>query len=221
MPTSPTTASVARYELLARELERQIADGVLRPGDRLPSVRQTRSSRGLSPSTVFQAYYLLESRGLIRAVPRSGYFVAARADGVLLAEPRTTEPQAGSRTVEVNDLVCEILGSARARDIVPFARELDPRTVRMMLSAAADFSAVLAAVNLAGVFSYIPKPWSDPQLLADLRAALVFDPGATPSADELERRRLEALEPGITQVEWGPNGEVLMPGNLLTRPGKL
>ena len=97
------------------------------------------------------------------------------------------------------------------------AKELDPRTVRMMLSAAADFDTVLAAVNLAGVFRYIPKPWSESQLLADLHAALVFDPCAMPSADELERRRLEALEPGITHVEWGPNGEVLMPGCLPTK----
>jgi CheY-like chemotaxis protein len=101
------------------------------------------------------------------------------------------------------------------------ARDLDPRTVRMMLSAAADFGTVLAAVTRAEVFRYIPKPWSEPQLLADLRAALVFDPCATPSAYELERRRVEALEPGITQVEWGPLGEVLMPGRLPTRPGKL
>lgn len=101
------------------------------------------------------------------------------------------------------------------------ARELDPRTVRMMLSAAADFGTVLAAVNRAGVFRYVPKPWSEPQLLADVRAALAFDPCATLSDYELERRRLEALEPGITQVEWGPNGEVLMPGCLPTRPGKL
>jgi len=101
------------------------------------------------------------------------------------------------------------------------ARELNPRTVRMMLSAAADFGTVLAAVNRAGVFRYIPKPWSDPQLLADLHAALVFDPCASPSTEELERRRLEALEPGITQVEWGPNGEVLMPSHLLTRPSEL
>ena len=84
MRNRPTAAST-RYELLARELEQQIAAGVLRPGDRLPSVRQTCASRGLSPSTVFQAYYLLESRGLVRAAPRSGYFVTARADGVLLA----------------------------------------------------------------------------------------------------------------------------------------
>lgn len=101
------------------------------------------------------------------------------------------------------------------------AKELDPRTVRMMLSAAADFGTVLAAVNRAEVFRYIPKPWSELQLLAHVRAALLFDPCATPSADELERRRLEALEPGITQVEWGPNGEVLMPGYLTTRPSKL
>lgn len=101
------------------------------------------------------------------------------------------------------------------------ARELNPRTVRMMLSAAADFGTVLAAVNRAGVFRYIPKPWSEPQLVADLRAALSYDPCAAPSAVELERRRLEALEPGITQVEWGPNGEVLMPGHLATRPGEL
>lgn len=105
--------------------------------------------------------------------------------------------------------------------LLAHARDLDPRTVRMMLSAAAEFSAVLAAVNRAGVFRFIPKPWSEPQLLADLHAALAFDPCATPSASELERRRLEALEPGITQVDWGPNGEVLMPGCLPTRPGKL
>lgn len=105
--------------------------------------------------------------------------------------------------------------------LLAHARDLDPCTVRMMLSAASEFSAVMAAVNLAGVFRYIPKPWSEPQLLADLRAALAFDPCAVPSADELERRRLEALEPGITQVEWGPNGEVLMPDYLPTQPGKL
>jgi DNA-binding transcriptional MocR family regulator len=120
MPTSTTAGPASKYELLAREFEQQIAAGVLRPGDRLPSVRQTCASRGLSPSTVFQAYYLLESRGLLRAAPRSGYFVAARAGGVLLAEPQTSQPQSGSRPVEVNDLIYACLGTARARDIVPF-----------------------------------------------------------------------------------------------------
>lgn len=101
------------------------------------------------------------------------------------------------------------------------ARELDPRAVRMMLSAAGDFGTLLDAVNRAEVFRYIPKPWHEQKLLADLRAALAFDPCAVPSPDELERRRLEALEPGITHVEWGPNGEVLMPDYLPTQSGAL
>lgn len=119
MRDRPTAAST-RFERLAQELQQQIVAGVLRAGDRLPSVRQSCASRGLSPSTVFQAYYLLESRGLVRAAPRSGYFVTARADGVLLAEPQTSEPQSGSQPVEVNDLIYMCLGAARARDIVPF-----------------------------------------------------------------------------------------------------
>jgi DNA-binding transcriptional MocR family regulator len=61
-----------RYEALAADVEESIRSGVLRPGDRVPSVRHTSASRGVSASTVFQAYYLLEARGLIRARERSG-----------------------------------------------------------------------------------------------------------------------------------------------------
>ncbi|MFM0258079.1 aminotransferase-like domain-containing protein [Paraburkholderia sediminicola] len=67
-----------RYLQLATEFENLIANGTLEPGVRLPSVRQASSSYRVSPSTVFQAYYTLERRGLIVARPRSGYFVASR-----------------------------------------------------------------------------------------------------------------------------------------------
>src|SRR5215471_2695967 len=66
-----------RYEVLAADIEQSIGRGVLRCGDRLPSVRSTSRSRGISASTVFAAYYLLEARGVIRARERSGYYVAA------------------------------------------------------------------------------------------------------------------------------------------------
>ena len=35
------------------------------------------------------------------------------------------------------------------------------------------------------------------------------------SAEEIERKRLEATEPGITQVNWGPDGSVLLDESLL------
>ncbi|MFM0380001.1 PLP-dependent aminotransferase family protein [Paraburkholderia strydomiana] len=67
-----------RYLQVAAEFENLIANGTLAPGVRLPSVRQTSSSYRVSASTVFQAYYILERRGLVVARPRSGYFVQSR-----------------------------------------------------------------------------------------------------------------------------------------------
>ncbi|MBN9323324.1 MAG: GntR family transcriptional regulator, partial [Delftia acidovorans] len=55
---------MTRYQELADDIEASITAGVLCPGDKLPSVRQTSERRGVSASTVFQAYYLLEARGL-------------------------------------------------------------------------------------------------------------------------------------------------------------
>jgi DNA-binding transcriptional regulator YhcF (GntR family) len=107
-----------RYEELAEEIARQIAANVLRPGDRLPSIRQTCRTRHLSPSTVFQAYDLLENRGLIRAAPRSGYFVNPPASAQA-PEPAMSTPPEGAHPVEITDLVYEILSSVKSRKIVP------------------------------------------------------------------------------------------------------
>lgn len=108
-----------RYEKLAEEIAQSIHNGVLCRGDRLPSVRQTSASRGISASTVFQAYYLLEARGLIVARERSGYFVSGGASGI----PQLPEPaehiNAGVTEVDVSELVFEILESTRARKVVP------------------------------------------------------------------------------------------------------
>ena len=106
-----------RYEALAHEIAQSIATGQLRPGERVSSVRVTSRSRGISPSTVFEAYYLLEARGLIEARPRSGYYVSHAARGQ--AEPTTSMPQAEERAVEVSDLVFQVLGHARNRRLVP------------------------------------------------------------------------------------------------------
>ena len=107
-----------RFEVLAEEIADQIAAKMLRPGDRLPSIRQTCRTRHLSPSTVFQAYELLEDRGLIRAAPRSGYFVNP-APSAHPAEPAMSAPPEGAHPVEVSDLVYEVLSSVKSHKIVP------------------------------------------------------------------------------------------------------
>ena len=111
-------APLALYETLAAEIEKSIRDGVLRTGDKLPSVRDACSSRGVSPSTVFQAYYLLEARGLIRARPRSGYYVSARAEP-LPPEPGASCPDGESTELAISERIFDILGSVRNRDVAP------------------------------------------------------------------------------------------------------
>ncbi|WP_343231958.1 GntR family transcriptional regulator [Tahibacter caeni] len=58
------------YEQYADEIAALIGSGQLAPGDRLPSVREARARRGVSASTVFQAYQRLEREGLIHARPQ-------------------------------------------------------------------------------------------------------------------------------------------------------
>jgi DNA-binding transcriptional MocR family regulator len=106
-----------RYEALAQEVAESIASGAFRPGDRLPSVRETSENRSVSPSTVFQAYYLLEARGLVEPRARSGYFVSHAS--VAQGEPAASEPPEQEHEVEVSELVFQVLGHARNRTLVP------------------------------------------------------------------------------------------------------
>jgi DNA-binding transcriptional regulator YhcF (GntR family) len=73
----PTLAAVKTplYLKLARALEEQIIRGVLRPGERIPSVRSFSRQQGVSISTVLEAFMWLENRGAIESRPQSGFFV--------------------------------------------------------------------------------------------------------------------------------------------------
>ena len=106
------------YQDIAAQTEKLIRDGVFRPGDRLPSVRKACRTHEISPITVTQAYYLLESRGLIEARPKSGYFVRARL-GQSLPEPEMTRPVGGSTELQVSDFIFQILDSVRDPAIAP------------------------------------------------------------------------------------------------------
>jgi len=130
-----------RYELLAEEIAQSIRTGVMKPGDRLPSVRQASTSRGVSPSTVFEAYYLLEARGLIRARERSGYYVIAGAKALPPEPDIASRPTGESTMVDVSSLVFDVLESIKTRDIVPFGSAFPspmlfplPRLARSMAS---------------------------------------------------------------------------------------
>ena len=105
------------YASLAAGVAEAIRAGALKAGDRLPSVRRLSSQQRVSIATAVQAYRHLENQRLIEARPKSGYFVVGRP--LPLGEPATSAPPAAARFVGVNQLVMEVLQSARDADFVP------------------------------------------------------------------------------------------------------
>ncbi|QDQ27193.1 PLP-dependent aminotransferase family protein [Chitinimonas arctica] len=82
------------YSQLANHYLHAIEAGTLRCGDRMPSVRTLMERHTVSLSTALQACRHLESRGVLEARPRSGYFVRPRQQAALapMKEPGAALP---------------------------------------------------------------------------------------------------------------------------------
>jgi DNA-binding transcriptional MocR family regulator len=192
------------YAKLADELTVSCAQGVLRSGDKLPSIREASQSRGLSVTTVKRAYQLLESRGMVEARPKSGYFVKARAAARLSLHPpevATTSAQ----DPDVGRLVLDTLRAISIANALPLASPYpDPallpwqRVRRHVTDVARKYPEWSATDDL---------PPGDPELIRQiafqhLRAGLDVEPSQiviTGGATEAINLCLQAVaEPGDT-----------------------
>ena len=68
------------YGQIIDGIRQQIQTGILRPGDKLPSVRELAAELTINPNTIQRAYRELESTGLIVTVPGKGCFVCDPPD---------------------------------------------------------------------------------------------------------------------------------------------
>lgn len=70
------------YLQLVRQVREALRLGWLRPGDRLPTVREVVATSGVNPNTVLKAYRELEMVGLVEARQGSGTFVTGSLGSV-------------------------------------------------------------------------------------------------------------------------------------------
>ena len=63
------------YIEIAERYKEYIELGVIKHGEKLPSVREAAGELGVNHNTIARAYNLLEEQGLIRALPKKGAFV--------------------------------------------------------------------------------------------------------------------------------------------------
>lgn len=109
------------YRTIAHDIAHLIQTGELRAGERLPSVRTSSKQRGVSVSTVVQAYHLLESQGFVEAAERSGFRVSAHA-AMSVAPPLTTTSSSSpldSVQVDKSGLIAQVLHSLKSEGVVP------------------------------------------------------------------------------------------------------
>ncbi len=95
------------YIQVADRIEQMIVEKVWKIGDRLPSVRMLSKEQGVSLSTAFQAYYLLEGKGMIESRPKSGYYV--RIDPALAPDvPAAGKAASVEHSISNEDMVTTV-----------------------------------------------------------------------------------------------------------------
>jgi DNA-binding transcriptional MocR family regulator len=97
-----------KYRQLADRLTRMIEGGSLGPGDAAPSVRTLSRQWKVSITTVLNAYYLLEARGLLVPRPRSGFYVSQRLPGAP-PEPAISNPEPDPSSVGMRELITMVV----------------------------------------------------------------------------------------------------------------
>lgn len=110
-------------------------------------------------------------------------------------------------------------------EILRQMQDIQPDAARLILSGYGDLNVLMRAINEVRIYRFIAKPWNDYELVAAIGQALhnrelllenrrLADEtrvkAGNMSAQELEAKRLEALEPGITKVNWAEDGSVVL-----------
>ena len=68
------------YAQIIDSFKEQITSGILKTGDKLPSVRELAADLAINPNTIQRSYRALEAEGWIVTVPGKGCFVSANGN---------------------------------------------------------------------------------------------------------------------------------------------
>lgn len=115
----------ALYHQVAEHIEKLVAAGTLRPGERVPSVRKLQQQMKVSLSTVLSAYQLLESKGVIAAKPQSGFYVRSNWRQTA-PKPDVTRPEAKATDVKIACPVLEMFRGGVEDGVLRFGGAVPP-----------------------------------------------------------------------------------------------
>lgn len=108
------------YNEIANGIAGQIRRGVLKSGDRLPSVRMLCDKHAISMNTAKRVFQELEAQSLIEAKPQSGYFVS-RLPYLKLPLPEVSRPSSSANNNEPDELISKVYANMGNNDLTLFS----------------------------------------------------------------------------------------------------
>ena len=111
------------YEQTVEKLRELIVTGILKPHDRIPSVRELAASLSINPNTIQKAYRQLETEGYIYSVTAKGNYVSPRENAKdaekgrkeeIYSELRTMLAELkflGAQATDIEKIVAEVFGA--------------------------------------------------------------------------------------------------------------
>ncbi|HEV7710864.1 MAG TPA: GntR family transcriptional regulator [Asanoa sp.] len=119
-------SGVAPYMQLIQQVRQALRLGLLREGDKLPTIKDVVAKVAINPNTVLKAYRELEYEGLVTARPGVGTFIARTLNDATAAhEPLREELRAWLRRAQAAGLDAD---SIEALFVTTFRTQLQEST---------------------------------------------------------------------------------------------
>lgn len=170
-----------KYIEVADRIEALIEKQVLKVGDKLLSVRALSKEPGISLSTAFQAYYSLESKGLIEARPQSGYYVKYSRNHTLEL-PNVCEPPDDAIPVSVDEMINNVYMDFNRAGLLNFS--MGAPAIELLPAAKLN-KAVMHALRDSKTTCMHYEHVQGNELLRKQIARQAFNWGGTPGPDDI------------------------------------
>lgn len=107
------------YDQVSQYIGDLIDKGTLKPGDKAPSLRKLSKQLKVSITTVNQAYLSLETQGVLKAKPQSGFYVSASLDTTIKV-PKVQPHCCAPRKVKFGEIFEDVFIMANDPKVIPF-----------------------------------------------------------------------------------------------------
>lgn len=108
------------YNEIAGNIANKIKTGVLKAGERLPSIRMLSKEHGISVNTAKRIFLELEALSLVQSRPQSGYFVSPLTY-LKLPLPETSQPLPATHNTGPDELISSVYANMGRNDLTQFS----------------------------------------------------------------------------------------------------